>query len=294
MIDLNDMLIFVKVVDSGSFSGAAQAIGIPKSTMSRRISNLETQLGIRLLQRTTRSLKLTELGAVFHERCKRVLAEAEDAERAISENQQDPQGLLRISAPVETGISLLGHLIAEYMKTYPKIRVELDLSNRFIDLIEEGYDLAIRAGKLEDSSLIARRLGTGVQVVCASPDYLKAMGEPQTPQELKRHDTLLYNTHARRFTYAFSKEKAKSSVTLIPRFTTNNHFTLRDAAISSLGIAIMPSVICRQQLDAGTLKAILIDWKLKDDGIYALYPSPRHLTPKVKSFIDFLVVHFQA
>ena len=292
MIDLNDMLLFTKVVDAGSFTSAAQSIGMPKSTLSRRISNLETQLGIRLLQRTTRTLKLTELGAVFHERCKRVLAEAEEAERAVSQGQNDPQGLLRVSAPVETGISQLGFLVAEYMKLYPKIRVELDLSNRFVDLIEEGYDLAIRAGKLQDSTMIARRLATGHRVVCASPEYLERRGEPQHPDDLREHDMLLYTDTSKRMLYTFENKGSEASVTLNPVFSTNNHFTLRDAAVSSLGISIMPSVICQPQLEDGSLRVVLSDWSLKEDGVYAVYPSPRHLTPKVKSFVDFLVERF--
>ncbi|MCG8428059.1 MAG: LysR family transcriptional regulator [Chromatiales bacterium] len=294
MIDLNDMLIFAKVVDAGSFIGASRNTGIPKSTISRRISNLETQLGTRLLQRTTRKLKLTELGAMFHERCKRVIAEAEEAERTVTLGQQDPQGLLRISAPVEEGVDVLGYLIADYMKQYPKIRVELDLSNRLVDLVEEGYDLAIRAGSLEDSSLIARRLYTGEHLVCASPIYLETMGEPTTPEELLLHPTLLYNTNDRRFLFTFKHGVSgdKQQINFTPQFTANNHLTLRDAAMGSLGIAIMPNNICRQQLANGSLKPILRDWKLCTDGIYIVYPSPRHLTPKVKSFVDFLTANY--
>jgi len=164
MIDLNDMVLFAHVVDAGSISGAARTLGQPKSTISRRLKQLEERLAVRLLHRTTRSLKLTELGAVFYERCIRVKEQAEDAERSVSHGQEAPRGVLRISGPVETGVSQLGVLIAEYSKLYPEVQVQLDLSNRFVDLVEEGFDLAIRAGELADSSLVARRLAVSRMV----------------------------------------------------------------------------------------------------------------------------------
>lgn len=293
MIDLNDMVIFAKVVDSGSISGAAREIGQPKSTTSRRLKMLEEKLGVRLLQRTTRSLKLTELGALFYEHCKRVLKEAEEAERSVSSGQETPRGLLRITAPVETGFTNLGILIAGFTKKYPEVRIELNLSNRFVDIIEEGYDLAIRAGTLNDSTLVAKLLGNSRMVVCASPAYLEEHGTPKTPGDLKNHRLALYSDTLQKPTFSFSGPRGIASVQLNPRHCANSLIVLRDMVKSGYGITLLPDTHIRTDVTEGRLVRLLEDWKLPQDGIYAVYPSPRHLTPKVRSFIDFLSEHMK-
>jgi len=292
MIDLNDMIIFARVVDAGSISGAAREMGQPKSTISRRVKQLEEDLAVRLLQRTTRSLKLTELGAVFYERCKRVQAEAEEAERSVSLGQDTPRGVLRLTAPVETGLTRLGTVVAEYSKRYPEVQIELDLSNRFVDLVEEGYDLAIRAGQLPDSTLVARRLGSSRMVVCTSPEYIARYGTPSTPDELNQHTLLLYSHTLKKSTLTFTGAQGIVSVQLTPQHCANSLFVLRDMVLSGYGITLLPESHVRTDMVKGTLVQLLEDWKLPEDGIYAVYPSPRHLTPKVKSFIDFLSDHF--
>jgi DNA-binding transcriptional LysR family regulator len=288
MIDLNELVIFTKVVEAGTFSGAARALGLPKSTVSRKITQLETRLGSRLLNRTTRSVKLTEVGAAHYERCARIVAEAEEAERELSRMQERPRGVLRVSAPVDYGATL-GPLVAAYLAEHAEVSVALDLSNRFVDLVEEGYDLAIRAGRLDDSSLVARQLGTGLLVACASPAYLARHGTPNRPEQLEAHACILYGSHTHRQTLRFGTPARSVSISLVPRLAVNNMTAVRDAAMAGLGVAIAPWAACREALQGGALVRLLEDWPLDSGGIYAVYPSPRHLTPKVRSFIDFLV-----
>lgn len=293
MIDLNDMIIFANVVDAGTISGAAKEMGQPKSTISRRMKLLEEELGVRLLQRTTRSLKLTELGAVFYERCKRVQAEAEEAERSVSAGQEVPRGILRITAPAETGVTRMGTLIAQYTKKYPEVRVMMDLSNRFVDLIEEGYDLAIRAGQLENSTMVARRLGSTRLVVCSSPGYLRRNSAPATPYQLKNHPLVLYSNILQKQLFQFSGPQGIASIQLEPQHCANSLMVLRDMVKSGYGITLLPESHTHRDVSEGKLVLLLEEWKLPENGVYAIYPSPRHLTPKVKSFIDFLGSHFK-
>jgi len=263
-------------------------MGQPKSTISRRIKLLEEKLAVRLLQRTTRSLKLTELGAVFYERCKRVQEEAEEAERSVSLGQDRPRGILRISGPVETGVSQLGVLIAEYSKLYPEVQIELDLSNRFVDLVEEGYDLAIRAGELPDSTLVARRLQVSRMALCASPKYVAQYGEPKTPNELKQHPLVLYGSTLKKYAYTFTGPQGIASVQLEPLHTANSLSVVRDMVKSGLGLTLLPIHHTERDVESGNLVLLMKEWRLPENGVYAVYPSPRHLTPKVRSFVDFL------
>ena len=289
MIDLNDMRLFARVVEAGSFSAAARGLGMPKSTLSRRIARLEQSLDTRLLQRTTRALHLTEVGAIFHARCIRVVAEAEEAERSLSLEAAVPRGLLRITAPVEIGYALLGTIAAEYRARYPLVRLHIDLSNRLVDLVEEGYDLALRAGILPDSSLIARRLGDSRSVVCAAPAYLARHPAPSTPQALREHDCLVYaDGDGRPSEWVFNGPGGSVELRLQGVISANTLGVLRDAALAGAGVAMLPEMVCLDALDEGRLVALLSDWELPRGGIYAVYPSPRHLTPKVRGFIEFI------
>jgi DNA-binding transcriptional LysR family regulator len=288
MLDLNNMIIFARVVDAGSISGAAREMGLPKSTISRKLKLLEESLSVRLLQRTTRSLTLTELGAAFYERCKQVQAEAEEAERSVSLGQERPTGTLRVTAPVEMGLTRFGRIIAEYSGIYPDVRIELDLSNRFVDIVEEGYDLAIRAGRLPDSTLIARRLGNSRMLVCASPEYIESHSTPDTPDDLNRHTLLLYGNRLIKGNWTFSGPEGTINVQLQPRHCANSLTVLRDMVLSGHGIALLPASHVLPDVAVGRLVLLLEEWRLPEEGIYAVYPSPRHLSPKVKSFIDFL------
>lgn len=289
MIDLNDMSLFAQVVDAGSFTAAARVLGMPKSTLSRHISKLESQLNCRLLQRTTRSLRLTDIGAEFYQRCIRIVAEAKEAERLISRNLETPSGLLRVTAPPGFGKNLLGSLVTDYLKQFPEVRLELDLSNRFVDLVEEGFDLALRAGHLQDSSMIARRLGESAMMVCAAPSYLQQRENPKIPEQLQEHDCLLHPGTDGRCVFRFSGPNRIARIELQGKLTVNNMDTLQEAAIAGLGIALLPWNICKDAVERGDLLLLLEDWQLPVGGIYAVYPSPRYLTPKVRSFIDFLI-----
>ncbi|MCP4127939.1 MAG: LysR family transcriptional regulator [Gammaproteobacteria bacterium] len=288
MIDLNDMLLFAQVVNSGSFTAAARELGMPKSTLSRRISNLESKLDSRLLHRTTRSLRLTDIGAEFYTHCVRVVDEAREAERLIHLNQDEPRGLLRVTGPIEWGNNYIGALVSEYLQHHPEVRLELILTNRFVDLVAEGFDLALRAGHLEDSSMIARRLGESRMLLCAAPAYLEQHGAPQNPEQLREHICLAYPGGDGRTTLQFSSSNSLSQVEINGRLVANSVTTLRDATIAGLGITALPSSLCRDALDQGLLLPIMQEWQLPVDGIYAVYPSPRHLTLKVRSFIDFI------
>jgi DNA-binding transcriptional LysR family regulator len=271
-----------------SYSPGWWTAALPKSTISRRIKQLEESLSVRLLQRTTRSLTLTELGAVFYERCKRVQAEADEAERSVSEGQEMPKGILRLTAPIETGFRQFGRILADYSKFHPEVQVEIDLSNRFVDIVEEGYDLAIRAGTLPDSTLVARKLGSSRMQVCASPSYLEAHEPPVTPGSLNEHTLLLYDNTLKKSLWNFTGPEGTAGVVLQPKHCANSLMLLRDMVKSGYGIALLPSQHIQQDLERGDLVLLLSEWKLPEMGIYAVYPSPRHLTPKVKSFIDFL------
>ncbi len=288
MIDFNEILLFTRVVEAGSFTGAARLLGLPKSTVSRKVAQMEARLGIRLLQRTTRSVKPTELGATHYERCARIVAEAEEAERALHQGADAPRGLLRVSAPVEMAGEFLSGLIAEFLQRHPEIEMELDLSGRFVDLVDEGFDLAIRAGQLADSTLVARRLGEDRFQVFASPGLLDIHGLPESPRDLKNRPCILYGQGNRRQTFRFAGPTGLASVTLHGRMLVNNLHVARDIAVADLGFTLLPETMCRGELAAGKLVRVLEQWQLPETGIHAVYPSPRHLTPKVRAFIDFL------
>jgi DNA-binding transcriptional LysR family regulator len=294
LIDLNDMRLFARVVEAGSFSAAARGLGMPKSTVSRRVARLEQALDTRLLQRTTRSLHMTEPGTAFYERCARVVAEAEEAERSLSMDRDVPQGLLRVTAPVEVGNAVLGALVAEYLQRYPRVSLRLELSNQMVDLVEEGFDLAIRAGWLPDSSMVARRVGDSRLLVCASPAYLAGHPAPQTPEELGEHACSSYAGlgdagNSFEFEPVGGGPGERQRLRLQGRFSASSFGPLVDAAIAGLGVVVVPESLCRSALADGRLQALLPDWRLLPElGIYAVYPSPRHRTPKVRSFIDFI------
>ena len=288
MIDLNEMMIFTKVVEAGTFTAAAKALGLPKSTVSRKIAQTEARLGVRLLHRTTRSVKPTELGAAHYERCSRIISDVEDAERVLAHGQSTPRGLLRVSIPVETGLGQFGSLMAEFLRLHPHIRIELDVSNRLVDIVEEGFDLAIRAGSMPDSSLIARRLASSSLMVCVSPEYLKTHEKPRTPQDLRDHECGLYGAANPVKSFQFKGASGIANITVAGRLAANSMGVLLAATLAGLGVGLIPRGICKQHLEDGTLVQLLSDWKLPDGGVYAVYPSPRHLTPKVRAFIDFL------
>ncbi len=288
MFNLNEMAIFTRVVEAGSFSGAARLLGLPKSNVSRKVAQLEERLGVRLLERTTRALKLTEVGAAYFERCARIVSEAEEANLAVTRMQESPRGRLRITAPTEFGNLYLGKVVSEYLQTYPRVNIEVELTNRVVDLIEEGFDLAIRGGTLPDSSLIARKLASEAIFICASPAYLAEHGRPQRPEELIRHPLIHSSATRGKHVRLSSKNGETVTAPIQGSLQVNSLALARDAAVAGLGLVVLPEMICWQDLREERLKTVLPDWRLPSGGLYGVYPTPRHLSTKVKTFLDLL------
>jgi DNA-binding transcriptional LysR family regulator len=285
--DLSEIGVFVKVVQTGSFSQAARDLGLPKSTVSRKVSQLEERLGARLLQRTTRKVALTEVGAMYHERCARILPELEEAERAVTELQDVPRGLLRVAAPLRFG--MLGPVISEFLSLHPEVRVELVCSDRVVDLIDEGFDVAIRAGALSDGSLIARRLMDSIpHFLVASPEYVAKRGAPEEPTELTDHDCLIFSGNRDRSTWRFRKGARQVDVQVSGRCSINDFDLLRQAAVAGHGIARVPAQVTCADLRAGRLVRVVTEWSTAEVPLSIVYPSTRHMSPKVRAFIDLV------
>jgi DNA-binding transcriptional LysR family regulator len=288
-MDLNEILVFAKVVQAGSFIGASRALDMPKSTVSRRVSELEERLGARLLQRTTRKLSLTEVGQAFYQHAVRVVAEAEEAELVVGRMQATPRGFLRITTPLSFGY--LGPIIASFLERYPEVQVEMVCADRVVDLIQEGFDVAVRAGRLADSTLIARSLGSLSSYLVASPAFLRRQGVPRQPRDLERFDCLAFGSGAHSASWKLQKGGRTLAMTIRPRFFVNDFDFLDEATLSGLGIAMLPSFRCVQHLRAKRLKRVLPEWGSPEIPLHAVYPSTRHLSPKVKAFLDHLSEH---
>ncbi len=285
----DEMQTFVRVVESNGISAAAGRLGMAKSAVSRRLQELENRLGVQLLQRTTRRISLTEDGRRFYERCLRILDELNEAEQSLSSEQQRVHGRLRVAAPLSFTLRHLAPLLNEFMQRYPEIRLDLDVEDRQVNLLEEGVDLAIRIGKLDDSSLVAKRLVPMQMVLCASPGYLAAHGEPKQPEELQHHIGLSYgNVSEHRQWTLFDRDGGAHAVRPHIRLRANNGDLLLASLLADLGVAIMPTFICHQELAAGRLQRLLPDYHAEENAAYALYPSRRHLPRRVRVFIDFL------
>ncbi len=288
MNNLTGMVIFAQVVQSGSFSKAADALGMSKSSVSKKVSFLEDRLGVRLLNRTTRKLSLTEVGQVFFERCERIMSEAEEAELAITRLQDEPRGVLKISAPVSFGMRHIGKPLAAFLATHDQLSVDVQLNDRYVDIVEEGFDLAIRVGQLPDSSLIARKVGNARLMVCAAPSYWEKHPKPQHPLDLEQHNCLIY-TLARTASFWPYQEGGKThQVKIEGSIKANNGEVLRDLALAGIGLAVSPSFIVGPDVAKGTLECVLEGFDHNPVNIYAVYPHNRHLSAKVRLFVDFL------
>jgi DNA-binding transcriptional LysR family regulator len=288
-MDLNEIVVFARVVQAGSFRAAAAALGMPKSTVSRKVSELETRLRARLLQRTTRKLSLTDVGRIFYDHSARIVAEVEEAERAVSSLQTTPQGLLRVTAPIN--VAFLGPIISDYLKRHPEVRLELFCTGRTVDLIEERFDLGIRAGTLADSSLIARSLGSASWLLVATPGYLKKHGRPRAPEDLKTRDVLFFGSGRDRADLQLERGDESAHVTTPARMVVSDIDVLHAVANAGLGIAVLPAFRCVEALRTRRLERVLRDWNIPSTPMHVVYPSTRHISPKVKSFIDHLAQH---
>ena len=289
---LTEIEVFTQVVEHESFTAASDKLGMSRAMVSKYVMALEQRLGARLLNRTTRRLSLTEAGRNFFEQSTAILAALAEAEAQVGESTVEPRGALRINAPMSFGILHLAAAIRIYLDAHPEVSIDLDLNDRVVDLVDEGYDLAIRIGQLADSSLIARKIATDRMVICAAPDYIARHGKPERPADLKNHFCLLYSYQQIRDGWRFVTEGGTETVKIASRFRTNNGNVIANAAASGLGIAHLPTFIGGADIKAGRLVPLLEEFTIPELGIFAVYPEGRFVTRKVRSFIDFLVGHF--
>lgn len=290
---LASMEAFVRVAESRSFSEAARRLRSSKSLVSRQVAALEAELGVRLFHRTTRSLSLTEEGRGYHAQIARILAEIEEANLSVSQAQAAPRGRLRVSAPMSFGILHLAPAIRDFLARYPEVELDLSLNDRYVDVVDEGFDVAIRIGRLADSSLVARRLASNRMILCASPGYVTQHGAPKDPDELKRHQCLCYSTNSLTPEWVFARTDGTPwPVQIDGPLHANNGDVLRCAALQGLGVVYLPSFIVGQDVQAATLVSLLPEFIPTDTAIHAVYPHTRHLSPKVRAFIDFLAARF--
>ncbi|EPJ85116.1 MULTISPECIES: LysR family transcriptional regulator [Pseudomonas] len=287
MNPFEDMRIFTQVMESGSFTAAADQLGLSKQFVSRRLMQLEERLGVRLLNRSTRRLDVTPLGQAYYESALRLLADVEQAEQSIAGQNNQPRGTIRLTAPLSFAIEHLGRLLPVFLERYPEVAVEVDLSDRAVDLLGEGYDLALRIGVLEDSTLIGRHIAHIERVYCCSPDYLQRRGEPTEPEALKGHDCLPYG-HSRQVQWRFERLGKPVAVSLCGRMRANNGELLRDAAIAGLGITYLPLFIVGAALEDGRLVRVLDDFRTPPLALSAVYPQHRQGARPVQALIDFL------
>jgi len=284
-MDFNESAVFVKVVQAGSFSEAARQIGLPTSTVSTRISRLEKRLGVTLLQRTTRRLSLTEAGAVYYQHAAQGLSYLLEAEAAIDEARQQPQGKLKVTAPADLGDSLLANLILRAQREFPELEMELLLTDRYIDLVAEGVDVAIRTGDLRDSSLIAKSLGIIHWELFASKDYLKSAAPLEVPQDIHAHHCLQF-TPMGRDAWTLSNEYSHITIPLPARTMANSIGVVKSMAENGQGIALLPAFVCKHGLISGDLLRVLPDWQGRADPVHLVYPKQRFMPPKLRAFLD--------
>lgn len=288
---LQDLEVFVQVVQSGNFAKAATALNINPSAISRRISHLEDQLGIRLFNRTTRSLSLTDVGKRYFNRCLSILADLEDADREAKQHSEAPQGLLHINCSILFAHRHLLTRIPEFLLQYPRLSIQLILADDVIDVVSEGIDVAIRIGELADSSLISRRLVSDRRIICAAPAYLDRYGIPKTPDDLAIHNCLTLNAYKTTLNqWRFRDRSGLREISVSGNFTVNSGAALYDAVLAGLGIARVTEFLANRALQSGQLIRLLSQYEDESDiGIYAIFPSNRYLLPKVQCFIEFLV-----
>ena len=293
MQNLTDIAIFVKVVELASFTAAAEALGMSQPVVSKAVTRLEEKLGARLLNRTTRRLSLTEAGSELYGRSVRALAEIENAELEVARFQTEPRGMLRVSAPMSFSILHLGPALQGFLTRYPGVTLELSLDDRQVDLVEEGFDVAVRIGRLQDSNLIARKIAPCRQVLCASPAYLAQRGEPERPEDLLEHSCVLYSLLSTpREWRLVDADGELHTVPINGAVQSNNGLVNRAVALAGGGIVLLPTFYLGEQLRSGALKPVLCKFRPQELAVYAVYPERRNLMPKVRAFVDFLATTF--
>lgn len=284
---------FVTVVDAGSFTAAADSLGVARSVVSRRVVELEERLGVQLLRRTTRRMNLTDSGRAFHQQARRILDDLAEAENRLAQAHGELRGTLRVALPMSFSLRHLSPAITEFCNTHPGIRFDLDFNDRRVDLLDEGFDLALRIGRLADSSALARRLFDARTVVCASPAYLERRGRPETIADLADHVALVYSNVATPDRWSYLDENGETaSVRMAVALSANSGEYLCDAAIAGLGMALQPTFIAHRHVLRGELVPVLTDVRWPVSPAFALYPPTRHLSYRVRAFIDFLAARF--
>lgn len=289
-----NMNAFVRVVETGSISGAADRMDVAKSVVSRRLKELEAHLGVELFHRTTRQMNLTDSGRAFYQQSVRILADILEAEHATSQFHGALKGNLKVAVPLSFGLMHLGPAINEFLQAHPEITFDLDFNDRQVDILTEGFDLAIRIASLPDSSLIARRLAPIQAIMCASPSYLARMGEPQSPEELIHHRCLAYNLISNFENWnLYNTEGQLIRTKIAPHLKASNGEFLRDAAVAGSGIILMPTFIVYKEIERGALIPLLTHYTFSQLSAYAIYPQTRHLSQRVRAFVDFLIQRFE-
>ncbi len=283
---------FVAVAQLGSFVKAADRLGISKAMVSRHVSELEARLGVRLMQRSTRRVSLSDAGAEYLQRCVQILGELHDANAAVSASAVQAQGLLKVTAPLTFGIRHMAPLWGEFLRIHPRVELEVNLNDRVVDLIEEGYDLAVRIGQLASSSLIARRISGTRLVLCASPRYLQQAAPIHALDDLSDHDVIAYTYLATGEQWSFTGPQGMRSITVYPRLRSNSGDTCRAAALADQGIVFQPSFLVGEDLKAGRLVEILPQYAGPELDISVVYPSRHHLSHKVRAMVEFLSAAF--
>lgn len=288
MDKLISMNVFVRVAKAGSFAGGARDVGISRAMATKHIMQLEGVLGTRLFNRTTRSLSLTDVGASYLERCQQVLLDIDEMEAAVTHLQTEPRGLLKISAPPAIGATHIARAIAEFLKIHPDLNIDLILQGSPGDLIDEGIDLAIVLGSLDDTSMVARKLASSSLVICGSPEYLEKHGTPQTPEDLEQHSCLVNWSILPRNKWRFKSDSGMKVINVTGRMQANAAHPIRIGAINGLGLVMSPTYVVGRDIENGTLKVVLSNYPLPPLDIHAVYPHRKYLSAKVRSFMDFL------
>ncbi|MAL95134.1 MAG: LysR family transcriptional regulator [Haliea sp.] len=294
MEDLNDIAAFVAVVNAGSFTRAAERLKVSRPAVSKQVSRLEESLGVRLLNRTTRRLSLTEAGRIFHLQASRGLDDLAEARAEVAHLQTQPRGLLRINVPMSFGILHIAPLLPAFLQAFPELSVEMDLNDRKLDVIEEGFDVSVRISDLPDSTLVARRLAPCRHVIVAAPAYLERHGLPRAPADLQQHEVLTYSLQQSALQWHFLGPCGQPEpVTVAGRLQLNNSLALREALLAGMGVARTPTFLVGEDLREGRLINVLANYKSLELSIYLVYPQRRHLSPKVRAFVDFLAARIQ-
>ena len=292
MDKLNSIRAFTKVVQHSSFAAAARDLRLSRSAVSKYVMELEQALGVQLLSRTTRSVTATENGQAYYERCLAILSDLEEADLAATRLQAEVRGLLRINAPMSFGTLHLARAVADFMEKYPDLRIQLLLSDQQVDPVQEGFDITLRIADLPSSTMIARRIAPARRAICASPSYLARHGTPKHPDDLRGHACLTYGHLATGNQWKLTGPDGDHWITIPWTHCTNNAEVLRDAAVQGRGIALLPTFIAGADFQQGRLATILTGYQVPEISIYAIYPETRHLSLKVRVFIDFLVERF--